>query len=290
MRAAKFDAWIESFTPPFSTTCLQMFTAKPVIGLAHMLAAEDMRQKYKLPFELLERAGLKTYRYFITVSQAGRSALERVNPQAATYVIPNGVDSPKSSSRQLKHRNRYGDYLLYLGRIEMNQKGLDLLLAAFSQLKPATGIKLVIAGHGIPSQHRQLHHQISLLGLEERVVIAGQVSGDDKTALLQNCRAVVVPSRRESFCMVVLEAMVQGKPVVSFAIEGLAWATSPAVLKAKTWDVGSFAEQISRVLNDNAITQQAASLACQTRLNYSWDAVAEQYRTALREVLHHEQA
>ena len=33
---SKFDLWIESFTPPFSTTCLQLFTKKPVIGLAHM--------------------------------------------------------------------------------------------------------------------------------------------------------------------------------------------------------------------------------------------------------------
>jgi hypothetical protein len=64
-----FDIWFESFTPPFSTSCLQLFTQKPVVGLVHMLAGEDMTRKYKLPFVFFEKLGLKTYRHFVVLSQ-----------------------------------------------------------------------------------------------------------------------------------------------------------------------------------------------------------------------------
>jgi len=49
---SKYDLWIESFTPPFSTSFLQVFTKRPVIGLVHMLSGDDMRRKYKLPFKV----------------------------------------------------------------------------------------------------------------------------------------------------------------------------------------------------------------------------------------------
>jgi len=40
-RKSSFDVWIESFTPPFSTSFLPFFGRGRVIGLAHMLAGED---------------------------------------------------------------------------------------------------------------------------------------------------------------------------------------------------------------------------------------------------------
>ena len=42
----KFDLWVESFTPPFSTAFLPLFSKKPVVGLVHMLSAQDMQMSW----------------------------------------------------------------------------------------------------------------------------------------------------------------------------------------------------------------------------------------------------
>ncbi|MBX7180163.1 MAG: glycosyltransferase, partial [Saprospiraceae bacterium] len=42
----QYDIWVESFTPPFSTALLPLFTNKPVVGLTHLLGGKAMKLKY----------------------------------------------------------------------------------------------------------------------------------------------------------------------------------------------------------------------------------------------------
>src|SRR5215469_4268838 len=60
-RSKQFDVWLESFCPPFTTAFLPQFIKQPVVGIVHMLAAEDMERKYKLPFHLVQNKGIKLY-------------------------------------------------------------------------------------------------------------------------------------------------------------------------------------------------------------------------------------
>ena len=52
------DLWIESFTPPFSTSFLPLFSRARVVGFAQSLSGEEMWARYRLPFFLVERFGL----------------------------------------------------------------------------------------------------------------------------------------------------------------------------------------------------------------------------------------
>jgi hypothetical protein len=70
------DVWIESFTHPFSTSFLPLFTRARVLGLALTLSGEAMWGRYRLPFFLVERFGLRFYRasWCSTRPMASRSA------------------------------------------------------------------------------------------------------------------------------------------------------------------------------------------------------------------------
>ncbi len=59
------------------------------------------------------------------------------------------------------------------------------------------------------------------LGLEESVVITGEVQGGMKDALLANADSFVLPSYSENFGIVVAEAMSWGRPVITSA--GTPW-------------------------------------------------------------------
>ncbi|MFL9990394.1 glycosyltransferase [Paraburkholderia sediminicola] len=131
--------------------------------------------------------------------------------------IPLGIidyrDAPHPADAQRDMANRLGlaegePYFLALGVLRY-YKGLHTLVEAARYVKA----KIVIAGSG-PERERlaALAQQTGA----SNVVFAGQVTHEEKVALLKGCRAMVLPShlRSEAFGMVLVEAEMFGKPMV----------------------------------------------------------------------------
>jgi glycosyltransferase involved in cell wall biosynthesis len=131
--------------------------------------------------------------------------------------IPLGIidyrDAPHPADAQRDMANRLGiadgePYFLALGVLRY-YKGLHTLVEAARHVKA----KIVIAGSG-PERERlaALAQQTGA----SNVVFAGQVTHEEKVALLKGCRAMVLPShlRSEAFGMVLVEAEMFGKPIV----------------------------------------------------------------------------
>ncbi len=281
VRKETFDVWIESFTPPFSTSALQKYTSRPVIGLAHMLSSEDMRRKYKLPFHLIERQGLLTYNNFITITPQTKKAISKHNKNANFFVIPNGVEVKHINPAKDKTNN----YILFLGRIEVDQKGLDLLLDSYAQISEKTKTKLVIAGSGTKHEVEMLKKIIKERDLEEYVELKGRVEGKVKEDLLLNATMIVVPSRYETFGNVVLEAMSFNKPVIGFAINGLEWVPEDCMIKVKKFDTKQMAKQLLTALRDKRKLQKMQKAAHQTVKKYSWKITATAYQQAIESII-----
>lgn len=103
-------------------------------------------------------------------------------------------------------------FFLFVGVLRY-YKGLHTLLEAAASVQA----RVVIAGSG--PEGAALRAQARKLGLTN-VVFAGQVTDEEKVALLKRCRAFVLPShlRSEAFGMVLVEAAMFGKPMVSCEI------------------------------------------------------------------------
>lgn len=97
-----YDVWAESFCPPFTTAFLPLFSKKPVIGIVHMLAAEDMERKYNLPFHLIQNLGLKSYKHIIATSETLKEKLQVISPNSKISVISNGIEKVYSPVRKKK--------------------------------------------------------------------------------------------------------------------------------------------------------------------------------------------
>jgi glycosyltransferase involved in cell wall biosynthesis len=271
-----FDVWVESFTPPFSTSCLQLFTRKKVIGLVHMLAGEDMRRKYHLPFHSVERQGLKTYKRFIVLTDAVAKTIRGINPKASIAIINNGVDFPevKSSLDEKK-------YITYIGRIEMDQKGLDLLLEGFARVADRIPYTLAIAGTGISKEVAKLQALITKLGLQHKVKLFGRVSGLEKSAMLNASLFTVLPSRQETFSLFALESLSYGLPLVTFDIEGLQWLPDDCCIKISSFNYELLGE---KMLSLALYPERYAGIAKQGKGHielFNWDDVAHRYRESI---------
>jgi hypothetical protein len=91
----RHDLWIESFTPPFSSSFLPIVTRRPVIGLAQALSAREMARKYGMTFLLsIERFALRRYRHVVVLNPFDRQVVEECNPRAAVHLIPNIITVP----------------------------------------------------------------------------------------------------------------------------------------------------------------------------------------------------
>ncbi len=272
-----YDLWIENLTPPLGPAFLPLFTFRPVIALVHMLPGMDMWRKYRIPFFLFERLGLKLYRDFIVLSKETQKTIKRYNPRASVHIIPNGVTLPETTE---EHTPKH---ILFLGRIEVNQKGLDLLIKAYSKIAKDIPYPLVIAGDGANGEVEKLKILIAESDCAERITLMGRVDGEYKANLFQEAVMVIIPSRFESFCLVALEALAYGLPVITFDIDGFKWLPSELLQKVAPLSVDDLSNKILHTLmpSTRGIKEQRLAFAAR----YRWENVAEMYRELLRKYI-----
>ncbi|GHU15199.1 hypothetical protein FACS189441_6510 [Betaproteobacteria bacterium] len=103
-------------------------------------------------------------------------------------------------------------FFLFIGVLRY-YKGLYTLIRAAQSVN----VPIVIAGSG--PEEQALHRFCDELGIQN-VHFASQVTDAEKIALLKNCHTFVLPShlRSEAFGMVLVEAAMLGKPLISCEI------------------------------------------------------------------------
>ena len=273
------DAIIEAFTAPISTCFSPLFTRIPVIGMPTMFEAEQFAKKYHLPFHWVEWLGAKFYRYFLAYSPTNKNKMESFNSRVFTRIIPNGV-----SEDMLDAPTTQGDYGFFIGRIDIVQKGLDLLMEA-CRIAGNRCPPIVIAGNGPAEEEAKLKNLIASSGLSDRVKFVGRVDGERKTELLANAKFGIYPSRFEDFPLVPLEFTGFEKPVVCFDIAGLRWVPHEVALKAKAFDANDLADVLMRMSEDDVLRTKLVSQCRSFAAKYGWNRIAEEYAEFCREVI-----
>jgi glycogen(starch) synthase len=135
-----------------------------------------------------------------------------------SMVIGNGVELLKDD-RSENTFLRLSPFLLGVGRLE-HFKGFDVLIKAFALVnKKFSQIKLVLVGDGPERAELELLGQ--QLGLEKSLLFYGPLEHKDVLKMLRCCEFFIMPSRREAFGIVNLEAMAAQKAVVAMAVGGV---------------------------------------------------------------------
>jgi glycosyltransferase involved in cell wall biosynthesis len=102
-----------------------------------------------------------------------------------------------------------GPFLLTVGNC-LPHKNFHVLLDLIARLPDH---RLVIAGKKATPYGEFLAREITSRGLQDRVVLPGEISDADRQWLYEHCEAFFFPSLTEGFGFPVLEAMQCGKPV-----------------------------------------------------------------------------
>ena len=211
----------EPLMPTLNTTTLQMHLS-PMVGTFHASGAK--------PWYTLFGPVVKFYldRWFskldgcIAVSKTAMDYVKCYFPGEYT-IIPNGIDT-KHFNSHTQPFEQYNDgklNILFLGRLE-KRKGFDYLLKAFRQVcKETPDCRLIAVGPGTRLR-KKYEKQIQKENVKN-VVFAGYATFNELPRYYQTADIVCFPATgRESFGIVLLEAMSVGKPLIATSIDGFA--------------------------------------------------------------------
>ncbi len=149
---------------------------------------------------------LPTRRAVILVSEHLRPA---VHSSAQTAVIGQGVDLPQNLPSPSQN------YVLFLGRLDIWHKGLDILVKAWSRLPTEVrALPLHIAGGG---DINKLSALINSVGAKN-IKLIGRLDHDAAIAAINRATFLCMPSRMEGSPLVLYEAFALGKPVIGSSI------------------------------------------------------------------------
>lgn len=160
--------------------------------------------------KLVERSMLALTDRFITVSQKTERDLQAIKKTDKSHLVPNGIDL--NQIMDVKQTDTSVD-LLFAGRL-IKEKKVDLLIRSLPRLlETCPDIKCMVVGDG-PEKSR-LEGLCRELELTNTVEFAGFMEGyNELISVMKSSKALVLPSEREGFGMVVVEANACGIPVV----------------------------------------------------------------------------
>ncbi len=266
---------VEEFAPLTSSLGIGHWTRTPTVGVAQGFFAEEKARQYHLPASVLcavQAWGTASHPNVIAVSEDVAARVRAAAPRTRVTVVPNGVDAVAADAarRRVSHAP-HEPYGLFLGRLEIDQKGLDVLLAAAGQL--SSRLKLVLAGDG--KDRAQLEREIRARGLGDRVQLVGSVHGEAKWDLLAGAAVLVQPSRYETFGISPLEAMACGIPVVVSDLACLReLVPESAGLHVPVGDAPALARAIDAIITAPARRRELGAVGPELARRYSWDEIA----------------
>lgn len=275
LRSASYDAAVFDFS---SYTPIFVPRDRPVGITVHHLTGPTAGARWGrvggVAVGRLERAMLRRTRTFSATSTATREALrEVVGPDASIELVYAGVPD---ALFDLPHEGAGG--LLYFGRLDVFQKGLDTLIQAFALVAhDRPDLRLRVAGRGKDAV--RVAELAASAGVADRVELLGAVSEAERQRLFREAAVLVMPSRFEGFGMVAAEAMAAGVPVVAAASGSL-----PEVVDAprggvlvEASDPQALARATGRLLDDHAARAALSRTARESAERFRWDAVAARH-------------
>lgn len=200
------------------------------------VAAAYLSKKFKLPLIMTARGSDVTQigliegprkqilkaseqaSHLITVSNNLRRDLIGMGvPAAKITTLRNGVDLDRfkeTKRSEMRKDLATGNIMLFAGWL-IPRKRLDIVLEVTACLKDIT---TVIVGSGPQETH--IRKEIERLGIDERVILCGQVKPEHMPPYFSAADVLLLPSDREGWANVLLEALACGTPVVTRAIGG----------------------------------------------------------------------
>lgn len=281
MQLPQVDLVVEDLSP-FSLIFSSLVWKGSRISLLQNYMGKNLTRKFGplgWIFRIYEKLLLRSASPMIAVSRSLQQQILENNRTAKITVIYNGVQDTFFEVSNDPSNVDAGN-LLFIGRLEIYQKGLDTMLDAFEMVlteKPEARLQIVGSGKD-ETLLKEMIHQRNLQG---SVTLHGKM-GLARIAMLQKAELVLMPSRFESWGIVAIEAAALARPVVASDIPGLNEAVNhdkTGILVASEAGAKGFAQAILSLLNHPKKAQDLGACGAEYSKKFRWDEIAQETET-----------
>jgi glycosyltransferase involved in cell wall biosynthesis len=200
-----------------------------------------------------------------------------------TEVILNGIElAPERKALPVESRRNAITCVAHL----RHHKAQDILLRAFERLaREFPALQLELVGEG--PLRGELERSIASLNLGERVKIRGAISHREALEAIRTARVFCLPSRREPFGLVLVEAMSFGTPVVATATGGIPEIIRDGIdgLLVEPDDADGLAKALGKVLGEGEVRRKLVeSAAARAKEHFTLERFGADYRDCFSRV------
>ena len=177
-------------------------------------------------------------------------------------------------------------FALFIGRLNKDKGAIDAARATLKLISQGSDICLTLVGR--ISKEFEDYYQGLTKEEKQQIRLLGTISESEKHGLLEACQMLLLPSRTDSFGIVLLEAWAHGKPVIGARAGGI-----PGVIEdGKTGflveygDVSALSERMNQLLINKKISGsmgEAGRLLVEKK--YTWGKVTSQVVDSYQRVL-----
>jgi len=276
----------EPLLPVLATSILHHTSNELVVGTFHAFRNRSWGYPFWKPIILNRWFNKLDGR--IAVSKAAMEFVSRYFP-GDYKIIPNGIDLPHFAA----DCNPFEEFcdeklnILFVGRME-KRKGFKYLLSAYEIVKQKFPMcRLIVVGPQDRSW-RKYQSMAAKRNLKD-IVFTGFVSYDDLPRYYRSADVFCSPATgKESFGLVLLEAMACGKPTVASDIAGYAGVISDGIdgLLVKPQDVEALAEALLKLLHDEPLRKQMGAKGEIKARDFAWETIAQRVMEYYQDLLH----
>jgi phosphatidyl-myo-inositol alpha-mannosyltransferase len=222
----------------------------------------------------------------VAVSEAAREFADSHFPGDYS-IVPNGINLEefRSSVKPLPNLMDGRKNILFVGRFEESRKGFRYLLRAFPMVREQfPDARLIVVGSGNHDRYERFMRQHGI----EDVMFTGFTDAITKARYYASADVFCAPSTgRESFGIILVEAMASGVPVVAAGIPGYQGVikNGETGILVEPKDEHSLALGLVRILSDTALRETIITNALEDVRQYSWDSVANRLLTVYQSAL-----
>ncbi|MCU0516848.1 MAG: glycosyltransferase family 4 protein [Oscillatoria sp. Prado101] len=243
---------------------------------------------YGQEFEKSNVISLPRFRLMLKLAYGMADRVVAVSHAQAKWMTENKLVKP-AKLRVIQQSTKLEDLLaLPSKRVEMplilaaygrfcQQKGFDVLIKAM-RLIPQQKVRLYLGGYGPDEEALQ-----ELARGQENIKFLGTIR--DVPAFLTACDVVVIPSRREPWGNVCLEAKAAGKPVIVSRVDGLIEQVTDCGILVPPEDPHSLADAIEKVCSLPESTLQVWGQQGRESVSQAWENYVMKWEALLWEML-----
>jgi len=257
----------------------------PFVGIVHHIIGTHARKRFPvLGFIIrsLEKWNIRKHSTIIAVSAGTAKQVQGYAKNSNVSVIYNGVSVPIRDHIS-DWKNVGSPFILFLGRMDRYNKGIDILINAFAKIAdqfPEWLLKIVGSGKDLI----ELKNYASLMACHDQIEFLGRVDESIKIKLLDNAYVFCMPSRYEGWGIAAIESSARGCPVIASMIPGL----NEAVCEDKTGifvspnDEDDLANKLKWIIDKSDVRNDLSQQGIEWAKTFSWDKIAEQQLELLK--------